>query len=68
VKWAATNSGEFMAWFSIKVKEETKEELDNRKKELRKKGVDPSYDDLIRESDLFEEKEKEKERDFMEIF
>jgi len=58
-----------MAWFSIKVKEETKEELDNRKKEMRKKGVDPSYDDLIRESDLFkEEKEKERERDFMEIF
>lgn len=57
-----------MSWFTIKVKEETKEELDERKNEMRKQGLNPSYDDLIRDTDLFEEKEKEKERDFMEIF
>lgn len=56
-----------MSWFTIKVKEETKDELDRKKKEMRKKGLNPSYDDLIRSSELFEEKE-EKERDFMEIF
>lgn len=56
-----------MPWIPIKIKEETKNGLDKKKTEYQKKGLNPSYDDLIRETDLVEETE-EKDRDMMELF
>jgi len=63
-----------LSWINIQIREERKELLDDLKNQKRKrKGKDPSYDDLIDEmlegSEVKEKKKKKKEeRDFMDLF
>lgn len=64
-----------MGWRSIKIKDEQKQQLDKKKQELRKrKGVDPSYSDIIEdmiEGDQDKEKRKRKKKegdDLMNLF
>lgn len=67
-----------MVWKTIKIRADLKEDLDNLKElERRKKGRDPSYNDLIEsaligniaEPDKKDKKKKgKKEGDFLELF
>jgi len=57
-----------VSWRTIKIKDDTKKKMDEKIEEMKLKGYNPSYNDLI-ESEVIEEEKKEgKEKDFMEIF
>jgi len=64
-----------MGWRSIKIRDEQKKELDKKKQELRKKkGIDPSYSDIIDEmingqdNKKSSKRRKKEEEDFMNLF
>lgn len=65
-----------MVWKTIKIRADLKEDLDNLKElERKKKGRDPSYNDLIESAligNIAEPDDKKKkgkgERDFLELF